>query len=574
MNDSRTAYYRGLVRWLFAAIVGFVAVVVTATAASAHATLVTATPGSGEVLDDPPSEVTVTFTEPVTLGAGYLRVVDANGERVDTGNVTVDGENASVPLNDNLPDGGYVVSYRVVSADSHPVSGGVAFAVGDAAPPSIDSQGTEIGGSSDDPAISVLYPTVRWLGYTGLALLAGVLLMALIDPALRSTGRARAIGWTGFDLSVAATLLGGLLQGPYAAGRGLGSLLDPALMSATLETTMGQMTALRLMLLGILGVLLWEWFNADRDRRPLTWTAAAAVVAVAVTHAASGHAAGDGMSRLSIPLTTAHLTAVAAWIGGLAVLLAVVLGRRSPLSGPERHAFASRFSTVAVWLVGVVLIGGLGQAWVRVGSWGALFGTSYGRLLVGKSALLVLALGAAMLSRRLVGNRSAAREIAADGDRSATDASAASTLVVPALRRTVLVEAGAGAVALAVAAVLVATPPARDTYAVAQATTVTFDNSYSAQLSLDPARSGTNTLHLYLFDRNNALAAGIEELAVSVENATAQIGPLELNPQKVGQGHFLANGIDLPADGRWTVSITFTEPGFGAVTDEGEIDVG
>lgn len=550
---------RVLLRLAVAMLLAATAVLLGATAASAHATLVTASPGDGDVLDAAPSEVTLTFTEPVTLGAGYLRVLDDDGERVDTGNVTIDDESASVPLRGDLADGGYIVSYRLISADSHPVTGGIAFAVGDAAPPSIDSQGTQIGAASDDPAIAVLYPTVRWLGYAGLAMMAGVLVMALLDPALRSAARSRTLAWIGFDLALAATVLGGLLQGPYAAGQGLGSVLDAALMSATLETGSGQMSAARLMLLGALGVLLWEWFGAARERRPLTWVAAGLVVAVAVSHAAGGHAAADGMSWLSIPLTVAHLTAVAAWVGGLVALLVVVTAGRSPLSAAERGAVVRRFSAAAGALVGVVIASGLVQAWVRVGSWEALFATAYGRLLLGKSVLLALALGAALLSRRLVQQRLTEPAAAVQTGR---------------LRRTVLAEAVACAAAIALAAVLVATPPAKDSYAVAEATTVNFDNSYTAQLSLDPARTGSNTLHLYLFDRSNALAGDVEEVTVTIENPAAQIGPLQLDAQNVGQGHFIASGVELPAGGTWTVSVTFTETGFGTLTDQGDIDVG
>lgn len=589
MSSGATAA-RAVTRWALVVVLAGAALLLSATTASAHATLLTSTPGNGDVLDEAPVEVTLTFTESVALGAGYLRVLDADGDRVDTGNVQVDGDTAAVPLQADLPDGGYIISYRVVSADSHPVSGGISFAVGEAEPPSVDSHGTRIDGSSDDPAVAVLYPVVRWIGYAGIALVGGVLLMSLIDPALRAATRSRTLGWVGFDLMLAGTLAAGLLQGPYAAGRGIGSVLDPSLLAATLETTAGQLTALRLMVLGALGIGLWEWFNAQRDRRALTWTAVGAVVAIAVTHVAGGHAAADGMPWLSIPVTSAHLVAVAGWIGGLVLMLTVVTGPRSPLGDPEQRAVAGRFSTIAGWLVGVVVLTGLVEAWVRVGSWGALFGTSYGQLLLAKTVLLVVALGAAVLSRRLVGHSRAGR--APDGE--TEEAAGEDAARQPSgtggglrgggdrrrggfgnrLRRTVLIEAVAGAVAIALAAVLVATPPAKDTYAVAEDTVVTFANRYTAQVSLDPARTGTNTLHLYLFDRNNALAAGVEELAVTVSQPVAQIGPLELDAQHVGQGHFIASGVELPAEGTWTVTITFTEPGFGPVTDEGNIDVG
>lgn len=555
-----TGALRRAVLILLVALAGMLA---SATAASAHATLVTSTPGNGDVIDVAPGEVTVEFTEPVTLGAGYFRVLDADGQRVDSGSPTADGSTITVGLPEDLADGGYVATWRVVSADSHPVSGAISFAVGDAAPPQIDSRGTQIGQASDDPVIGVLYPLTRWVGYAGLALLAGVFVLALIDPALRRGPTVRRWAWGGFDAALGATVLGGLLQGPYAAGQGIGSLLDPALLSATIETDVGQMAAVRLMLLGVLGVLMWEWFNAERDKRVLAWAGAGLIVACAATHAASGHAVADDRPWLAIVLGTAHLAAAAGWIGGLAILLVSVMGARSGFGDGEQRAIGRRFSPVAAVFVGVLVLSGIAEAWLRVGEWGALVGTTYGRLLLAKSALLVVALAAALLTRRhLLGERARGH----DGD-------AEPAAAVASARRPVLFEAVAGAAAIAVAAVLVATPPAKDVYAVARDAQLAFDNGYLAQVSLDPARTGSNTLHVYLFDRENALAP-IEDAELTLRNDDAQIGPLEVDARNVGQGHFIASGVDLPVAGSWTVTVKFTEPGFGPVSAEGSIDVG
>ncbi|WP_324276410.1 copper resistance CopC family protein [Blastococcus brunescens] len=105
--------------------------VATAAPAAAHATLVSTDPGEGARLDAVPSEVTLEFSEGVSLGAGYARVLGADGERVDTGAAAVDGRVLTIPLRADLPDDGYLVTYRVVSADSHPISGAYSFVVGD-----------------------------------------------------------------------------------------------------------------------------------------------------------------------------------------------------------------------------------------------------------------------------------------------------------------------------------------------------------------------------------------------------------------------------------------------------------
>src|SRR5690348_13843637 len=100
-------------------------------AASAHASVVSSDPADGSRLRAAPHQVTITFDESVTLGnLGYLHVTDSKGHRVDTGTAShpagVDSK-ITTSLRSGLGDGTYIESYRVISADSHPVAGVVRF---------------------------------------------------------------------------------------------------------------------------------------------------------------------------------------------------------------------------------------------------------------------------------------------------------------------------------------------------------------------------------------------------------------------------------------------------------------
>lgn len=94
--------------------------------ASAHATVVASDPVDGSRLAHAPSVVTVTFDESVGLGgAGYVHVTDQSGNRVDNGaafHPNGDATKVADRLQPGLGDGTYTASYRVVSADSHPVA--------------------------------------------------------------------------------------------------------------------------------------------------------------------------------------------------------------------------------------------------------------------------------------------------------------------------------------------------------------------------------------------------------------------------------------------------------------------
>ena len=85
----------------------------------------------GQVLLKPPREVTLRYNEPVEASLGAVRLFDSQGRRIDTGATTKpSAQVVAVPIRTTLPDGAYVVTWRVISADSHPVQGSFTFQVG------------------------------------------------------------------------------------------------------------------------------------------------------------------------------------------------------------------------------------------------------------------------------------------------------------------------------------------------------------------------------------------------------------------------------------------------------------
>ena len=146
------------------------AFVALASPAAAHAELVGTTPAEGERLEHAPQQVTLEFTEQVTLIVGGIELLDERGELVRTTDPHVKGRQVVLPLPDDLPRGGYVVSWRVVSADTHPVAG--AFTFGVAAPP-VSAAAVGAADAGRQPAVAVTVAVCRWLGFAGMALLIG-----------------------------------------------------------------------------------------------------------------------------------------------------------------------------------------------------------------------------------------------------------------------------------------------------------------------------------------------------------------------------------------------------------------
>jgi copper transport protein len=576
-------------RVLLLALLGgwLLAWVVTAGPASAHATLVTTDPGEGARVAQAPSAVTLQFSEGVSLGAGYARVLGSGGERVDTGTASVDGDVLSIPLRTRLPDDGYLVTYRVISADSHPVAGAFSFVVGAG-----DLVPTGAAGAQDrtDPFVGGGLPVTRWIGFVGLALAVGIPVLALrCWPGGWASARlGRMATWGAVAVAVGA--LGSfLLQGPYAAGSGLGSLGDPTLLQATLASEAGRALLVRFVLALALAALLWRvWRRVEAPATGRVVIGGLLAAGIVVSAAAIGHPVAGSWPGLAIPVTAVHVAAMATWLGGLAGLLAGVL--RADVPADDIAAAVPRYSRIAFASVVALVVSGTVQAVREVESPTALFVTAYGWVLVAKLVLVAVVLAAAGVSRVWVQQRLGVRRSRPRGRRSVTahafaaaadDGVAAAARArghvqsenaaehVPSLRRSVLVEAAVAAVVLALSAVLVGLPPARA--AVAQPVDAVLQlegaagPSGSVQVSIDPARPGPNTLHLYLFDDSGALIQPVG-ITVSLTEASQQIGPIDVKLQPGGPGHYVAEGMDIPGAGTWTLAVSVRTDEFTATT--------
>jgi copper transport protein len=581
--------------WLLTLLAGWLlAGVVVAGPASAHATLVSTDPGEGARVATAPAKVTLTFDEAVSLGAGYARVLGSTGNRVDAGAAHVDGAVLTIPLRGDLPDGGYLVTYRVVSSDSHPVAGAFSFVIGNG---SLVSGAAASAQSSGDPVVTVAEPLVRAVGYAGLALALGLPVLALACwPGAWASGRLRRLTTWGAATVAVTAVLDFLLQGPYAAGSGLGSLFDGALLSATLASSAGRMMLVRAVLaVALLAVLAPAWRRA-RPPSDLGVVGIAVLGAgLAASVAAVGHAAAGELPELAIPVATVHVVAMSAWLGGLAGLLAGLLRPSTPPG--ELAAALPRFSRLAFGSVVALVVTGVLQSVREVGSPAALFTTGYGWLLVAKLAVVFVILAAAGVSRVWVQQHLGAPRARAGTLRrvsahafaggptddqlapSATVSEAAALRAsaqadsaaeaLPGFRRSVLVELALAGVVLALTAVLVGSAPARAAVAQPVNATMALQGTDgprgSVQVSIEPARPGADSLHLYLFDDKGQLTqpAGI---TVTLTEREQQIGPITVPLLPAGPGHFIDGGMSIPKAGTWTLTVVVRLDQFTATT--------
>lgn len=431
-------------------VAGAAAVVLLPGTAFAHAELERTNPANSAVLPDAPKVVDLQFSEAVEVAFGSIRVIDSDGRRADIGDPFHPGgrsDEVDVRLRGGMHNGTYLVSWRVVSDDSHPVSGEFTFSVG--APGAAPTAGGASGGSV---AVGLLLGTARFAGFAGLALLLGTSIFLLLcwpaGWADRRAGHLLAVGWW---TTAGATVTALLLQGPYGAGSGLSSVVHGSVLQNTLSTRFGHAHVMRLwLLLAFAGVVVAQVRRATtRERgKPASSPRAGALVAVALgvallaTVAFAGHA-DDGSTRaLALPIDVLHLTAMSAWLGGLATLAFCLLAK--PERPDELRTVMPRFSSLAADAVLILVVTGAFAAWRDLGSWGALTGTRQGLLLLLKLSVLGALLLAAAASRRWLRSRH---------EDDWNDAKA--------LRLSIGTEAALATALLAVTAVLVAAPPGK-----------------------------------------------------------------------------------------------------------------
>ena len=457
------------------AMIALGTVLLPARPASAHAAMVTATPEPGSVVASAPAEITVTFSEGITAVADRTQVLAPDGKRI-TGTVTASGATLRIGIRRaDQPLGTYLVSYRIISGDSHPVGGAMTFSVGapSARPPESDPD-------SVHPSVAAAVPTIKFIGYAGLTLIVGpALLLALLWPRRLSRRGPILLVRAGL-IAVAAATLGALwTQAPNSSGAPLWDVSVIEL-ADVLASPFGVVLIARLAVLGAAAALLPPVLRGRGGR----WRGAALPVLAAAgltTWPLTGHAAESPLSAAIVAADVVHIAAMAVWLGGLVTLGAFLLrGAHARVLGVILPAWSRWAMLAVVWLVGA----GTVQAVVQVGSVGALWSTGYGRLVLAKVAILAAVLVAAAFARQLVRRA----QVASGG--------------VTRLRRTVGIEVTATVLVLGLSAVLVQVTPGRSVTGERAASTErgvsqTLTSAlYTLQFSVYPVEIGEyNTVH-------------------------------------------------------------------------------
>lgn len=500
-----------------------------------HASLLSSVPPRGAVLDQGPATVELEFSEPVS--ATVMRLVTPDGQIHALPPTDNRGTAVSISVPEQTGDGTYLLNWRVVSADGHPIGGTLDYSIGGPA----ESASARSAEQSLDAAASTrhfLIWLVRWLGYLCLFFVVGsAVFRALPNPGRPASRYLPLLAGAGLLLLPIAFSLQGLdlLAAPWSA-------LQSA---AVWEQAWASPYALTLILmaLALLGAI-----GAQRLHRPAARTRAglACLLLSGLALAASGHASAAPPAGLSRGAVLLHTITAIAWIGSLIPLLRTLRTDAGPPKDQVRGTGSPRAQQTALalfsrWIspiVAVLVLSGLSLIWLQFQRPSDLWLTAYGQVLAAKLLLVALVFCLAAWNRwRLT-------QAVLAGDAHARQS----------LRRSIRLEVALAILILAIVSLWRFTPPPRSVDQVSAALVpppaISLSN-HRAQAQIQPG-TALWTIRLSKLDGSPLKA---QELTLSLDNPEAGLETIRSEATPQADGLWQAQVPALPAIGHWEASL-------------------
>lgn len=503
----------------------------------AHATLVGSEPAEGSIVATAPGAVRLSFNEPVTPLT--FRLFDPAGHSIDV-TPTAQDSDLIVELPATRDEGTYALSWRVASADGHPIGGTSTFSIGH----SSGRTATE-GGMSAETVFLI------WLARVGVYVgwicgVGGAFFLTVIAAGKRPVVADRAIA-AFLGLGAVATILSFGLQGLDELGKGLADLGGAAPWSAGLQSRYGQTLGLGALALFLAAVALRLYVPAAAAA-----VASAGLVVVAFALTLSGHASTAAPAWVARPALALHGAAAMIWGGSLLPLL-LLLATRHENAGRT----ALRLSALLLPTVAVLALTGLTLACLQQVTVASLIGTDYGRLLTSKLMFVLCMLAIGALNRRVLVPQAAA----------GVDAPFRQ------LRRMLVVDVCLLLAVIAVVAGWRFTPPPRSIAAAEAALRhrqMLHIHSANGMAMIQLADRGGLDIRL---SSANGRPLAAQEVRISLANPAAGIEPMQRQATRVEDGHWRVDGLTFPVSGAWTVRLNVLISDFESLPLEGTLTV-
>ena len=501
-------------------------------AAQAHASLLSTVPADGATIPGPPQSLQLTFNEPVS--PLVMRLVRPSGQVVTLTNVVAADMSVTIAAPPMPEQGSYVLSWRVISADGHPVGGVVSFAVG-------------------HPSTGVRAPAAEGSTAVHLAIWAAQLILAI--GLFIGVGGAAFQAWLAakrpmpaqrwIDAAMACGLLAAVvslpLQGLDALAQPLRDVWRPAVWAEGFGTSWGTtvLVAIATLIVGLLALGL-------NNRSMARGLALVATAGIGLAFAASGHASTTAPRILSVPAVFLHGVCVAIWVGSLLPLAAIV-------RGGDRIAL-ERFSRLIPVPVLLLIATGIALAFLQLDRPDALWTTSYGLVLSSKLAIVLVLLALAALNRYVLVPR-----LAVAGTRR--------------LVRVIATEFLLAVVILGIVGLWRFTPPPR---ALAAAETIYIHlhaEPAMAQIDLTPERGRGAAVSILVTDDDFRPIAAAKEVDLVIWNPGAGIEPIRRTATRESVSQWRISGLRIPVAGVWRMRVEILINDFEKVMIEDNVEL-
>ncbi len=497
--------------------------------ALAHAQLRASELAEGAVVASAPTEIVLRFNEPIS--PLLLRLIGPDGTATDVEG-SAENEDLTVRLPAELAEGTHLLSWRIVSADGHPVGGTLTFHIGSAsAAPPVSMEPAS--GAARAVASLRFVLTTALIMAVGSAVFAGLVARSPMGSGAVRLAQLSAI----LSLPAGAALLG-------AQGLDLAALPPAALLtSAPWKVVATAPLTLTVVLSAGAAACAFVALRA-RSGRAAGAAGLAAWGLAGLSFAVSGHVSVAPPRWLTAPAMALHAMALIFWLGALLPLL-------SAMHGPDREVEIRRFSALAVPLIALLVASGAALTWAQAGGdLPALAGSTYGTLLGAKLVLVLGLLGLAARNRLVL-----------------TPAlTAGSPDAAPCLARAIRVEILVALVILALASGFRLTPPPRALTPPAEPVHLHVHTDRAmVDMTLTPGRAGPVSIELgFQTGRFDALVPLEVELTFAMP--AAGIEPIRIEARPGGDGLWRAGPLTLPTPGEWEVSLQILITDFESLT--------
>ena len=432
-------------------LLAFALTLLSASAASAHAQLVSSSPSNGQVLSLAPASIKLNFSVGVQSKMSSIVITGPAGDPVPVGEVTESNRarQLSVSLAPLVP-GAYKVVWKALSADDHMIGGEFDFTIGQGTAaatadtrPQVDHAGMDHSAHEAEPSTNWPQSLVRWLIYIGMMLLTGGLafrLFVIREIALQNNfdARLRTILIIAASLVVIGLLSSLLLQTSSVTG----SFSVANARAVIGGTSFGPPWILQVASATLASILILF----GRSKKIIFAVAFGLSILCLLGPSLSGHAraAWDDYS-FAILSDWMHLVAAAAWIGGLFVIGFALTSAFE--SSASLHTVIGRFTRIAIPATILLAVTGLYNTWIHVDSFSSLVGTAYGQVLILKVGIFAVMVVLGGINGFRIQPRLRKDPVSTSGD---------------GLFRNVKLEVGLAVVVLLLAAILAYLPPARE----------------------------------------------------------------------------------------------------------------